>query len=391
MKTSKNNHSITRGSHSPGLDFTSLVSAIQKVHEQSAEQAKRAVNTGLTLRNWLIGAYLAEYELNGSDRADYGDGVFLKLASSLRLLQVTNTGKRQLYQYLAFYRHYPQIVRTLSAPFVKLMPIAVKSNETAERKHSEAKVRTLSAQSKIQEEQLLSKLSYSHFEQLVAIDDPIKRSFYEVECLRGNWSVRALKRQISSLYFERSGLSKNKEKLSALANEGAEKLASKLSIRDPYIFEFLGLRAQDAMVESDLEQALLDNVQAFLLELGHGFCLEARQKCILIGNTRGYVDMVFYHRILSCHVLIELKVDQFRHEHIGQLNTYVAWYQKNMMQTGDNPPIGLLLCTGKDHAMVEYALSGMSDRLFVSKYQLALPSTEDLQKFIDQKRAETIK
>ena len=142
------------------------------------------------------------------------------------------------------------------------------------------------------------------------------------------------------------------------------------------------------MAESDLEAALVENLRDFLLELGHGFCLEAQQKSIVIGKTRGFVDLVFYHRILKCHVLVELKVDEFRHEHIGQLNTYVTWYRKHMMAEGDNPPVGLLLCTGKDHALVEYALAAIDNRLFVSKYQLELPSKEDLARFIEEKRRE---
>jgi predicted nuclease of restriction endonuclease-like (RecB) superfamily len=237
-------------------------------------------------------------------------------------------------------------------------------------------------------QKLLECLSFSHFAELLNIDDPLQRAFYELECLRGNWSVRALQRQISSLYFERSGLSTDKNRLSAMAHTAAERAQPQLVIRDPYVFEFLGLTPSEAMIETDLEQAMLANLQEFLLELGHGFCLEARQKSILIGQTRGFVDLVFYHRVLKCHVLVELKVDTFRHEHIGQLNTYVAWFEKNMMQPGDNPPVGLLLCTGKDHALVEYALSGMSNRLFVSKYQLELPSKELLQRFLDDKLKE---
>jgi predicted nuclease of restriction endonuclease-like (RecB) superfamily len=198
--------------------------------------------------------------------------------------------------------------------------------------------------------------------------------------------VRQLKRQIASLYFERSGLSRNKKKLASLVQKGAERSEPKLTIRDPYVFEFLGLKSKEVMSESNLEDALLDRLQEFLLELGHGFCFEARQKSILLGNTRGFVDLVFYHRVLKCHVLAELKVDEFRHEHIGQLNTYVTWYRKHMMAEGDNPPVGLLLCTRKDHALVEYALAGMDNRLFVSKYQLELPSKKDLAHFLEVQR-----
>jgi predicted nuclease of restriction endonuclease-like (RecB) superfamily len=192
-----------------------------------------------------------------------------------------------------------------------------------------------------------------------------------------------LKRQISSLYYERSGLSKDKKKLAAGVRKKAETSSLSLTIRDPYIFEFLGLKPKEVMSESDLEDALLDRLQEFLLELGYGFCFEARQKRILIGKTHGFVDLVFYHRILKCHVLVELKVDEFSHQHLGQLNTYVSWYRKNMMGTGDYPPVGILLCTEKDHLLVEYALAGLDNRLFVSKYQLELPKKEEIVRFME--------
>jgi len=223
---------------------------------------------------------------------------------------------------------------------------------------------------------------------LIAIDDPLKRAFYEIECIRGNWSVRELRRQISTLYFERSGLSKHKEKSAALIRDRAEISEPHHTVRDPYVFEFLGLKAKDAIEESDLEAALVTHLRDFLLELGYGFCLEAQQKSIVIGNTRGFVDLVFYHRILRCHVLVELKVDEFRHEYIGQLNTYVTWYSKHMMDPADNPPIGILLCTRKDHALVEYALAGIDNQLFVSKYQLELPSKEELARFVERQTRE---
>lgn len=220
------------------------------------------------------------------------------------------------------------------------------------------------------------------------LDDDLKRTFYEIECLRGGWSVRELKRQIGSLYYERSGLSKDKDKLAELVHSAAEGAESKLAIRDPYVFEFLGIKSKEVMGESDVEDALLDKLQEFLLELGHGFCFEARQKRILIGDTYGFVDLVFYHRILKCHVLIDLKIEEFTHENLGQLNTYVSWYRRNMMAAGDNPPVGLLLCTQKDHALVEYALAGMDNNLFVSKYQLELPRKEEIERFLGQKIAE---
>ncbi|MCL5962190.1 MAG: PDDEXK nuclease domain-containing protein [Chloroflexi bacterium] len=172
-----------------------------------------------------------------------------------------------------------------------------------------------------------------------------------MECVKGGWSVRELKRQIGSLYFERSGLSRDKEALSQPANSDAEAQTPALAIRDPYVFEFLGLRPQEALPESALEATLLAKLESFLLELGHGFCFEARQKRILVGEEAFFVDLVFYHRVLKCHVLVELKVDAFRHEYLGQLNTYVSYYRAHEATAGDQPPVGILLCTGKNHAL----------------------------------------
>ena len=360
-------------------NFEKLVGSVQRVHEEMAAQAGRAINISLTLRNWLIGAYISEFELRGSDRANYGDRLLSELSRELRSHKVSNTGRRQLYNYLAFYRAYPQIVRTVPAQSRHLLPATIDSK----------KVRTVSAQLAISPEKLVGRLSYSHFELIVAIDDDLKRTFYEIECIRGNWSVRELKRQINSLYFERSGLSKDKKKLAALAQAGAESADPKLAIRDPYIFEFLGLKPKEVMSESHLEDQLLDKLQEFLLELGHGFCFESRQKRILIGDTHNFVDLVFYHRVLKCHVLVELKLEQFSHENIGQLNTYVSWYKNNMMSEGDNPPIGILLCTQRDRTLVEYALAGMDNGLFVSKYQLELPRKEEIRRFIEEQVRES--
>jgi predicted nuclease of restriction endonuclease-like (RecB) superfamily len=372
------------------LDFNALVDAICRAHLASAAAVSRAVNTHLTMRNWIIGAYIHHYELHGKDRAAYGDRLLPRLAERLDNQIMTRTHDRELRRYRAFYLSYPQIREALS-PKSGLVPSwAIWETVSPKLPHGTISAPPISTtlQPGVSPQKLLESLSFSHFAELLAIDDPLERRFYEIECIRGNWSVRALRRQISSLYFARSGLSQDKDKLSAMTHAQAEQNQARLAIRDPYIFEFLGIKPSEVMAESDLEQAMLANLQEFLLELGHGFCLEARQKSIVIGQTRGFVDLVFYHRVLRCHILVELKVDEFRHEHIGQLNTYVAWFQKNMMQDGDNPPIGLLLCTGKDHALVEYALSSMSSRLFVSKYQLELPSKELLQRFLDEKLKE---
>jgi predicted nuclease of restriction endonuclease-like (RecB) superfamily len=359
------------------LSFEQLVLAIGQVHAELAAQASRAVNTSLTLRNWLIGCYIAEYELNGSDRAAYGDKVLSALAG--RLHDVSNCNRRQLYDYLRFYRTYPQIVQTLSAQLRQLLPLS--------KLDQFEKVPTPSAQLKLASDTLLSRLSYSMFKLLVGLNDATKRSFYEVESIQGSWTVRELKRQIHSLYYERSGLSRDKQKLSRLTHQQAERQGPLLDIRDPYLFEFIGLKSKEVMGESQLEDLLIDKLEDFLLELGHGFCFEARQKRILIGDEYYFVDLVFYHRILKCHVLVELKLAEFSHENIGQLNTYVSWYRKCMMREDDNPPIGILLCTHKNHSLVEFALAGIDNQLFVSKYLLELPKKEEMERFIEEQLA----
>ena len=361
------------------FDFKTLLNSIRNVNKELSAQASKAVNISLTVRNWLIGMYIAEYQLKGKDRAEYGDKLLYKLADKLK--DISNCNRRQLYRYLRLYRYYPQIAGTVSPQFQYFIPEDVKQKEI---------VGTSSPLSKFSGEKIIRTLSYSHLDLLVDIDGEVKRSFYELECIRGNWSVRELKRQISSLYYERSGLSTNKNKLSEIANAAAEEQQVALNIRDPFVFEFLGLKPKEVMSESHLEDELISKIEEFILELGHGFCFEARQKRILIGGEHFFVDLVFYHRILKCHVLIDLKLEKFNHENIGQLNTYVTWYRENMMTEGDNPPVGILLCTDKNHALVEYALAGMDNNLFVSKYLLQLPDKEDMRKFIENKLKENI-
>jgi len=381
MAVKKKTSSIT------SLTLSVLVDAICKTDRFIATRIGRAVNIGITIRNWIIGFYIYEYEQRGTDRAKYGERLLDILSEKLSNAGISGTAPRTLRLYRQFYIKYPQIQQTLIAKSEWLVPsdelwqtLSAKSVE----KTNSIIMGTASAQLRIPESKLVECLSFSHFAELVQIDDPLKRSFYEIECIRGNWSVRELKRQIGSLYYERSGLSKDKKKLAELVRKGAESAEPKLSIRDPYVFEFLGIKSKEVMAESDLEDALLDKLHDFLLELGYGFCFEARQKRILIGNKPCYVDLVFYHRILKCHVLIELKVAEFTHEHLGQLNTYVSWYRKNMMSDGDNLPVGILLCTQKDHTLVEYALAGMDNRLFVSKYQLELPKKSEMEKFLQE-------
>ena len=370
----------------PKLEFSGLVEKIQSIHHELKRSALRSVNTMLTIRNWLIGYYITNYEMQGADRAQYGERLMDSISLELQRLKVPRSAKRELQRFCQFYRTYPLIVRSLNAELGKVVwgDIKPEITVTADSSVFSPKVRSVNAQLAKLSSRLLNNLSYAHFEILITIEDELKRRFYELECLKANWSVRELRRQVYSLFYERTALSRDKEKLAELANAESESFDPVLTIRDPYVFEFLGVKSDSLLSESDLEDQLLGNLQEFLLELGHGFCFEARQKRILIGDTQFYIDLVFYHRVLKCHILIELKLANFNHENIGQLNTYVSWYWANEMREGDNPPIGILLCTGKYSTLVEYALAGMDNNLFVSKYLLELPSKEEMQAFLER-------
>jgi predicted nuclease of restriction endonuclease-like (RecB) superfamily len=369
---------------SPGLTFEDLVRSLREVDRDLSVQAKRAVNLGLTLRNWLFGWHIEEYERHGVDRAQYGEKLMGRLADVLTGQGVSRCDRRELYRYRTFYLAYPQIVEALPPQFRSIVAGAQRASRPGPGSGDATIRETEPPHSGIAPKELITRLSFSHFVELLAVDDPLKRSFYEAECIRGNWGVRELKRQIASLYFERTALSRDKKRLARLTHAGADPSEPHWTIRDPYVFEFVGLKAREVMSESHLEDQLLDKLQEFLLELGHGFCFEARQKRILIGDSHFFIDLVFYHRILKCHVLIELKLEAFSHENIGQMNTYVSWYTKHMRTEGDNPPIGILLCAQKDQALVEYALAGMDNQLFVSKYQLHLPRREELQRELER-------
>jgi predicted nuclease of restriction endonuclease-like (RecB) superfamily len=234
----------------------------------------------------------------------------------------------------------------------------------------------------------LALISWVHFLELIRLDDPWKRAFYENELLRGHWSVRQLQRQVGSLLYERTGLSKDKKAVveRARKQEPQESIADML--RDPYILEFTGLAELSHYSEDELETALLDHLQKFVLELGQGFCFEARQFRMTEGRKHHRVDLLFYHRILRCHVLIDLKIRPFKPEDAGQMNFYVNWVKAKLMQPGDNPPVGILLCSDKDGAEVEFATAGMDQKLFVSRYLTQLPSAAQLKAFLERDRDE---
>lgn len=358
------------------MKFNQLVTVIQHTHDAFLQQAVRAVNTAVTARNWMIGFYIVEYEQKGDDRARYGERLVEKLSQTLRKHRIRGMAAAELSRYRTFYLLYPQILGTVSQEF----------NDKTSKLPAISILGTVSQESRkaliVPAEKLVSRLSFSHFVELIKIDEPLKRAFYEVECIKGNWSVRELRRQIDSLCFERSRLSRRPKMLLKSLKKNLSPQSPADVIKNIYTFEFLGLPAKDAVEESDLESALLDHLKEFILELGHGFCFEARQKRLLIGEEHFFVDLVFYHRILKRHVLVELKVDAFKHEYTGQLGTYLNYFNHEIRERSDNPPIGILLVTDRNKTYVEYALAGNRNKLFVSKYRLQLPSEKELREFL---------
>lgn len=316
-----------------------LYSQIVQLLEQSRQKVAIQVNTALVVTYWNIGRLIIEDEQNNSQRAEYGKQVLKEL--SKRLTQDFGKGfsRANLQWMRLLYIKYP-ICQTLS-----------------------------------------SKLTWSHYCELLTIADDDKRSFYEKECINANWSFRELKRQIDSSLFERLLLSDgqaNKEKVIELAQKGIEMNQPSSIIKDPYVFEFLGIPEAKPVMESDLERMLVKGIEDFLLELGRGFMFVGTQQRVTVNNTHYYVDMVFYNKILKAYVLIELKRTKLTPEAAGQLNMYLNYYAAEVNDEGDNPPIGIILCTDKDSLTAEYALGGLSNQIFASKYTLCLPNKEEL-------------
>lgn len=381
------------------MNFDQLITQLQALDGSLKQQVAQTANIGLTLRNWLVGAYIIEFEQRGEERAKYGESLLPTVAKKLA---IKGLNPRTLADCRLLKTDYPlnlqtasanlpsSILQTVSAifespEFASTIPQTVSVEWIANQKDPALSGISPRPDFALPTNTLVQKLSFSHFVECLRIADPLQRAFYEIECVKGGWSVRELKRQVGSLLFERLGLSTDQAKLLRLTHASDTPGASAADIiKDPYVFEFLGLQPKEVFREHDLETALLDHLQEFLLELGLGFCFEDRQKKIRIGQRDYFIDLVFYHRKLHCHVLIELKVEPFDHGNAGQLNTYLNYYKRHEMAQGDNPPIGLLLCTDKDHALVEYALGGMDENLFVSAYKVALPDRATLEATIRQ-------
>ena len=375
------------------MNFESLVGQINQVQDVLQAQAAHAVNLSLTARNWLVGYYIVEYEQHGEDRAKYGEKLINRLADEIKR---RGFEPRSLRLYRRIYLVYPQLgpeigtylqknsIEVYDAEGNSIWQLPIAKLQAHDNQSDEI---WQSAIAKLEEwstpaDRLFYRLNYTCLAYLTSIDNPLKRAFYEQETIRGCWTQKELDRQVSSQYYERMGLSKDKKALQRLAEKNAQQLAPRDILHNPVTLEFLGLESQEVYTETKLESYILNHLQAFLLEMGRGFCFEARQKRILIDQDYFKADLIFYHRILKCHVIIDLKIDRFRHEYASQLNLYMNYYKHEVMQTDDNPPIGLLLCTDYGVTTVQYATEGLSQNLFVSKYRLQLPSEDDIKQYL---------
>ena len=323
-------------------EYVRLVSLITDVWDKARDQAAISVNTELLEANWQTGRYIVEFEQKGNVKAEYGKQLLTNLAKDLTRLRGKGYSRSNLFNMRLFYIRFQ-------------------------------KIQTVSGQ-----------LSWSHYLELLKCDDPMEMQFYKKECINQGWKVRELKRQIKSSLFQRLALSTDKEGLLALANEGHQVQKAADIIRDPFVLEFTGLPKQKQYKEKDLEDALKENMEKFLLELGRGFAFIGRQYFISIGSRQFKVDIVFYHCILKCYVLMDLKRDEIKHGDIGQMNLYLNYFKNEICQPDDNPPVGIVLGARKDELLMEYALQGIDNQLFAARYQLYLPNRDELQSQLDK-------
>ena len=299
-----------------------------------------SMNVMMVKTYWNIGHHIVEFEQNGNKKAKYGTSMLTKLAKILTVRLGRGYSRPNLNNMRKFYNLYPIC-------------------------------------------QMSDKLTWSHICELITIDDELERNFYANECIKENWNVRSLRRQIESGLFLRLAASKDKHGILALTQKGIEIQTPEDIIKDTYTLEFLGLPDKERYSEGDLEQRIIDNLQTFLLELGKGFAFVGRQYPLTINNVHYHVDLVFYHRILKCFVLIDLKKSSIKHEDIGQMNMYMGYFAKEENEPNDNPPVGIILSRNRDELLVEYATYGMDSNLFVSKYELYLPNREELKRLVD--------
>lgn len=324
--------------------YTELLDNIGFTLQRAKANAVKAINNELVKANWEIGQYIVEYEQHGKETADYGSALLINLAKDLKVKYGKGFSKSSIYLCRQFYIKYP-IFQTVSG-----------------------------------------KLSWSHYAELLTISDDLARTFYEKQAIKEHWSFREMKRQIDSALFQRLALSKDKKGVLALSEKGQEIATSKDVIKDPYVFEFLGFPMNSIVKEKALEKKLINNLQHFLLELGKGFSFIKQQFKITLDNEHNFIDLVFYHRILKCFVLIDLKTRKVKHQDIGQMNLYLNYFKEEENTEGDNDPIGIIIAADKHEYTVKYATGGLTNKVFVSKYQLYLPD----QKLLEEKVKEII-
>ena len=372
-------------------DFEKLINNVHQTHCLLQENSVKVINCNLTVRNWIVGYYIVEYEQEGNDRAQYGTKLLEEMAKELKGKEIKGLPLRTLRNCRTFYLTYPQIRQTLFAEFERLFSelnhfpsnneIPIRQTVSAELQQPDSQEitirRSVTAELEVESYplspyQLLSRLSFSHFVELIQVEDNLQRLFYEVEAIKNNWSVRELARAVDTSLALRTSLSTNKEAIIKKI-KNLKPTSTNEIMRNPIVMEFLDMEEKSEYSETDLETAILNHLQKFLMELGTGFCFEARQKRITFDNEHYRIDLVFYHRILKSHILIDLKVGKFDHADAGQMNVYLNYYKENEMCDGDNPPVGLILCGNKKEALARYATTCIDNQMFVTQYLLKLP------------------
>lgn len=375
-------------------DIENISIQIENIHSYFSDYANRQVNYAYTLRNWLIGMYLFQIEQKGKERAEYGEKIYKNLAKKLKEKNIKGMSFMMLHSFKNFFLTYPSIIQLVTEQFQnfeneKLVIIQSMIGEfnlekkairhsVIEQPRSKEEVKSIAVENP---GLFISKISFTHILEFIKIENALQRSFYEIQTVKNNWTVRQLQREVNSLLYERIGLSTNKELLlNKLKNDHFSTFSD--IVKNPYILEFLNIPEISSYSENDLEQSIINHLQQFLIELGRGFCFEARQKRISFNNKHYRIDLVFYHRILKCHILIDLKIGEFDHSDAGQMNLYLNYFKENERTENDNPPIGIILCSQRDAALVHYATGGLSQEVFVSKYKLQLPTEEELKELI---------
>ena len=371
------------------FDFERLVELCRRTHEETRQTASRAVDRSLVVRNWLFGWYIVEYEQSGADRAEYGAQTLKKLAAALKARIGDGFSVRSLEQFRRFFLQFEETVpRTAKSQTVSAISGTAHISQTPSAKFAASR-EGLSQVPQLASAALIQHLAlgWSHYVTLLSVTNPDARRFYEIEAADNGWSVRELKRQLDSALYERLALSRDKHEVRRLAREGQVVEKASDLIKDPVVLEFLNLEEKPAYSESDLETAIIDRLQQFLLELGKGFLFEARQKRLSFDESHFFVDLVFYNRLLRCYVLIDLKTGKLTHQDLGQMQMYVNYFDRHVRTDDELPTIGILLCDRKNDAVVEMTLPG-DVNIYASKYQLYLPSRKELADQVARVRRE---